>query len=113
MLLRDKRLRQGSHAWPRHHDLQGSFSGFWTRSVIGQEGARHRLLRRVAAEIRSARGDLMGAALADGGKTLPESDPEVSEAVDFVEFYSATARYFQSMPDIEAEPRGIVVVVSP
>ena len=33
----------------------------------------------------------MAVALADGGKTLTESDPEVSEAVDFVEFYSRTA----------------------
>ena len=65
---------------------------------------RHMLLRKVAVEIRRARGDLMGAAMADSGKTLPESDPEVSEAVDFVEFYSATARYFEN-PDIVAEGR--------
>lgn len=50
MLLRDRRLRQGSHAWPTHHDLQGSFTGFWRRSVIGQEGEKHRLLRRLANE---------------------------------------------------------------
>ena len=74
---------------------------------------RHRRLRDVAVEIRRARGDLMGAALANGGKTLGESDPEVSEAVDFVEFYSATARYFESLPRAHAKPRGVVVVVSP
>ena len=33
------------------------------------------------------RGDLMGAMLAEGGKTLTESDPEVSEAIDFCRFY--------------------------
>ena len=74
---------------------------------------RHRLLRNVAVEIRRARADLMGAALAEGGKTLPESDPEVSEAVDFVEFYSATARHFESLPDATVSARGVVVVVSP
>lgn len=87
---------------------------------------RHRLLRAVAVELRKARGDLMGAAMADSGKTLPESDPEVSEAVDFVEFYSATARYFENLPAVsslqdeasigparKATPRGVVVVVSP
>lgn len=52
-LLRDRRLRQGSHAWPDHHDLQGSFAAFWKRSVIGQEGAHHRLLRRLANEALS------------------------------------------------------------
>lgn len=53
MLLRDRRLRQGSHAWPRHNDLEGSFAEFWIRSVIGQEGERHRLLRRLANEALS------------------------------------------------------------
>ena len=37
--------------------------------------ARSEILGKVAQELRVARGDLMGAALADGGKTLPESDP--------------------------------------
>ena len=30
----------------------------------------------------------MGAMLAEGGKTLSESDPEVSEAIDFCRFYA-------------------------
>ncbi len=56
--------------------------------------ARQDVMRRVAAELRRARADLMGAALANTGKTLAESDPEVSEAVDFVEFYAESARWF-------------------
>lgn len=75
--------------------------------------ARDEILGRVAQEIRLARADLMGAALADGGKTLPESDPEVSEAVDFLEFYRATARWWQEQPTLRAKPLGAVVVVSP
>ena len=71
------------------------------------------ILGRVAQELRKARGDLMGAALANGGKTLPESDPEVSEAVDFLEFYRDTARFWQKMPGLTARPKGVVVVVSP
>ncbi len=43
--------------------------------------------------------------IADGGKTLMESDPEVSEAIDFLEFYRDTARWWQSMPTIEARRR--------
>src|SRR4029077_10246333 len=42
-----------------------------------------------------------------------ESDPEVSEAVDFVEFYRATARYFYALPGVTVAPRGVVVVVPP
>ncbi|HRH94911.1 MAG TPA: proline dehydrogenase family protein, partial [Prosthecobacter sp.] len=56
--------------------------------------ARQQVLSVVAEELRRARGDLMGAALANTGKTLAESDPEVSEAVDFVEFYAGSARWF-------------------
>jgi RHH-type proline utilization regulon transcriptional repressor/proline dehydrogenase/delta 1-pyrroline-5-carboxylate dehydrogenase len=74
---------------------------------------RFDLLGRVAQELRLARADLMGAALADGGKTLMESDPEVSEAIDFLEFYRDSARWWQSMPTLKARPKGVVVVVPP
>lgn len=76
-------------------------------------GARNTILGRVAQEIRRARGALMWSALADGGKTLAESDPEVSEAVDFVEFYRASARWFFEQPEVDVAPRGVVVVVPP
>ncbi len=77
--------------------------------------ARHDILRQVAQELRVARADLMGAALANAGKTLAESDPEVSEAVDFVEFYSESARWFMEdlSPHLTARGKGVVVVVSP
>lgn len=74
---------------------------------------RFEVLGRVAQEIRIARQDLLGAALADGGKTLSESDPEVSEAVDFLEFYRDTAREWQEMPTLRAKPKGVVAVVPP
>ena len=60
-----------------------------------------------------ARGTLIRAALVNGGKTVAESDPEVSEAIDFVEFYRSTARYFQDLPTVRARPRGAIAVVSP
>lgn len=74
---------------------------------------RSRVLAAAARELRRGRGELMGAALADGGKTLAESDAEVSEVVDFVGFYDLAAGYFQDLPGLEARPRGVVVVVSP
>ena len=75
--------------------------------------ARSKILADVAQALREARGDLMGAALADGGKTLPESDPEVSEAIDFLEFYRDNARWWQEQPTLKAQGKGVVVVVSP
>lgn len=47
-ILRDRRFRQGSHAWPDTVGLTGSFAAFWTRSVIGMEGVQHKSVRRVA-----------------------------------------------------------------
>ena len=82
----------------------------WRRTSAAD---RSQTLNIVAQEIRQARAELMGAALADGGKTLLESDPEVSEAVDFVEFYAKTAEYFESLGSLNATPKGVVVVVSP
>ena len=52
-LLRDKRLRQGSHNWPARHGLKGSFARFWSRSIIAQEGDSHRTLRMVATRALS------------------------------------------------------------
>jgi RHH-type proline utilization regulon transcriptional repressor/proline dehydrogenase/delta 1-pyrroline-5-carboxylate dehydrogenase len=77
------------------------------------EHERVEILHRVAGEIAAARGDLMGAMLAEGGKTLAESDPEVSEAIDFCRFYADSARYFTARPGLAARGRGVAVVVSP
>ncbi|MEL7267382.1 MAG: bifunctional proline dehydrogenase/L-glutamate gamma-semialdehyde dehydrogenase, partial [Planctomycetota bacterium] len=71
---------------------------------------RYELLRNAAQLMRQRRGDLIGAMMAEGGKVIQEADPEVSEAIDFTEFYPLTARdYLQR----GATPRGVVSVISP
>ena len=47
-LLRDRRLRQGSYAWPDINGLSGSFAEFWKRSIISREGEVHKTLRSLA-----------------------------------------------------------------
>ena len=47
-LVRDRRLRQGSYAWPAHNDAHGSFSDWWMRMLLSKEGADHSRLRRLA-----------------------------------------------------------------
>jgi len=74
---------------------------------------RGQFLFRVADRIAEQRGDLMGVMLAEGGKTLPESDPEVSEAIDFCRFYAQTASDFENLPGLKTRGRGVVAVVSP
>ena len=85
-------------------------SGWRTRSPE----ERAEIMAGVARGLRRKRGDLLGAALADGGKLLTESDPEVSEAIDFVEFYTRCAtHFFRDYPELTASPVGVVAVVSP
>jgi RHH-type proline utilization regulon transcriptional repressor/proline dehydrogenase/delta 1-pyrroline-5-carboxylate dehydrogenase len=79
---------------------------------LGEE-ERGVILAQVALELRRGRADLMGAALADGGKLLTESDPEVSEAIDFVAYYAATARDLRAIDSLEVTSKGAVVVVPP
>ena len=82
----------------------------WRKLRVDQ---RSEVLGRVAQNLREARADLIGAAVANGGKTILEADPEVSEAVDFCEFYRSAARMFFELPGVHAVSKGVVVVVSP
>ena len=50
------------------------------------------LLEAGADELARPRGDLIGAMILDGAKTVPEADAEVSEAVDFARYYADAAR---------------------
>ncbi len=52
-------------------------------------------------------------ASAEVGKVFTETDVEVSEAVDFLEFYSHSARYFQSHENLKLKGKGVGLVVSP
>ena len=91
-------------------DIASQGASEWRALDASGRGA---VLKRVAEEVRLARSSLMGAALAEAGKTLLESDPEVSEAIDFIDFYSMSAIELESLPGVTAEARGVVVVVSP
>jgi len=74
---------------------------------------RHRLLSRVAKEIRRARGDLIGAAAACTGKIFMEADPEVSEAIDFTEFYPHAVKSFTDFKNLRCREKGVGLVLSP
>ncbi|MGD8291744.1 MAG: bifunctional proline dehydrogenase/L-glutamate gamma-semialdehyde dehydrogenase, partial [Desulfobacterales bacterium] len=74
---------------------------------------RHRILSRVAAELRRRRGDLIGAAAANTGKVFSEADVEVSEAIDFAEYYPFSTRVFSDIPHLSCHGKGVGVVISP
>ncbi|AKT51080.1 proline dehydrogenase family protein [Arsenicicoccus sp. oral taxon 190] len=52
---------------------------------------RAQVLREAARQLESRRGELITVMAAEGGKTVAEADPEVSEAVDFARYYADRA----------------------
>ncbi|QKF68188.1 proline dehydrogenase / 1-pyrroline-5-carboxylate dehydrogenase [Arcobacter venerupis] len=74
---------------------------------------RQAALKLVAIKVRDRRGDLIGVAAAEVGKVFTETDVEVSEAVDFLEFYPYSTQYFEKYENLEFSGRGVGVVIPP
>jgi RHH-type proline utilization regulon transcriptional repressor/proline dehydrogenase/delta 1-pyrroline-5-carboxylate dehydrogenase len=74
---------------------------------------RHAILSRVAVNLRRSRGDLIGAAAANTGKVFSEADVEVSEAIDFVEYYPYSLKALAGLNNIECRGKGVGLVISP
>lgn len=71
------------------------------------------LLGLAALELGRSRGDLIAAMVADAGKTVYEADIEVSEAIDFCEYYRRNAIEWSYLHDIQWRPLGAVAVAPP
>jgi RHH-type proline utilization regulon transcriptional repressor/proline dehydrogenase/delta 1-pyrroline-5-carboxylate dehydrogenase len=74
---------------------------------------RRRLLDAAGAVLARRRGDLVGAMIVDGAKTVPEADPEVSEAIDFARYYARALGAGDRVDGCRLEPLGVVVVAPP
>ncbi len=74
---------------------------------------RSNLLARVAQKLRERRGEFLGAMMIDGGKTLSEGDPEVSEAIDMAEYYRRSLEKIAATQDLKVAPKGTVLVTPP
>ena len=46
-LIKDRRLRQGSWAWPQHNGVEGPFADWWAGWILNMEGDDHGRLRRL------------------------------------------------------------------
>lgn len=82
----------------------------WAKKPLEEKNA---IFIEVSKKIREKRADLLGAMMRDAGKTFPESDPEVSEAVDFVEYYRRQIQKMYSAPDLEWSAKGPFLVTPP
>lgn len=82
----------------------------WNISSISERSA---LLAKVAQGLRIHRADLIGAMVSNTKKTVSESDIEVSEAIDFAEYYRRNAEEWHLLEDIQWHPKGTILVAPP
>lgn len=82
----------------------------WT-SLSATERAQ--LLRIAAVEIEKNRGDLIGVAVTELGKTIAEVDVEVSEAIDFANYYAQNMLDLEQQSQQNYEYGGVQLVLSP
>ncbi len=74
---------------------------------------RSQMLAQAASLFRERRKDLIGAMITDGGKTVQEADPEVSEAIDFIEYYRKNWKEILEIKEISWSAKGTVLVAPP
>lgn len=83
----------------------------WSATSVEERADR---VRSVARALRRGRCELIAAMVLDAGKRASEADAEVSEAIDFAEYYS---RQLEAVTRDPASPRarakGVVLVTSP
>ncbi|NGX57903.1 MAG: 1-pyrroline-5-carboxylate dehydrogenase 1 [Chlamydiae bacterium] len=74
---------------------------------------RSKILAEVATNFRAKRGDMVGAMVAGGGKLVTEADVEVSEAVDFIEYYRRKMVELDSLEGVKWAPKGTTLILPP
>ncbi len=74
---------------------------------------RARVLRAVALKLEEARPELVRVMVHEAGKTVAEADPEVSEAIDFANYYAESALALTQVPGARFAPTGVTLVTPP
>lgn len=74
---------------------------------------RSEALQRAARALEARRAELIEVAASETGKVFSEADIEVSEAVDFANYYAANARELDRVPGAVFEPSRLTVVTPP
>lgn len=74
---------------------------------------RAAILHRAADVLESRRADLAEVMAAETGKTLDQSDPEISEAIDFARYYAERAKDLDTIAGAQFVPSKLTVVTPP
>ncbi|MBU0721155.1 bifunctional proline dehydrogenase/L-glutamate gamma-semialdehyde dehydrogenase [bacterium] len=82
----------------------------WSRLALSE---RTKILMNVACEFKKSRADLIGVAAAEVGKVFSETDVEVSEAIDFLNFYPYSVKKLSAYDGISVKEKGVGLVISP
>lgn len=82
----------------------------WEQRGIGERG---RILREVARVIAEQRGETIGTMMLDAGKAVAEADVEISEAIDFANYYSRSLEDPAWFDGTEGRAMGVVVITPP
>lgn len=91
-------------------DIAGNDPAGWRKTTLEE---RRRILYAAADNLARMREDLIGCMCAVTGKTIPEGDVEVSEAIDFTRFYVTSMKAFDQLEGVTHSPKGTVLVISP
>jgi RHH-type transcriptional regulator, proline utilization regulon repressor / proline dehydrogenase / delta 1-pyrroline-5-carboxylate dehydrogenase len=71
------------------------------------------LLKNIAYSLKKGRKSLIQAMVLDAGKSILEADAEISEAIDFAEYYALIVQETVSDPHLNYTPRGATLIASP
>ena len=82
----------------------------WTRLSLLE---RSEYLLRAAVVLEENREYLIEVAMSEAGKTIDQIDTEVSEAIDFANYYAKQALRLGALPGAQAMPRKLTVVTPP
>ena len=82
----------------------------WSKKSAAQRAA---ILHKAGEVLEARRAELMEVAASETGKTLDQSDPEVTEAIDFAHYYADRARELEDVSGASYTPAGLTVVTPP
>ena len=74
---------------------------------------RVQILKNVAIELEKSRAELLEVMANEAGKTIEQGDPEVSEAIDFANYYAQLAEDLANLDGAVHQPEQIVLVTPP
>lgn len=74
---------------------------------------RSETIANVATGLREQRGELIAAMALDGAKNVHDADSEVSEAIDFCEYYRRSLAELHEHEELRIQSKGVITVTPP